>query len=94
MTKRCINPDCGNEFRQLHRGDLYALEMAAADTRFVWLCEECGRQMAVVVDAGGTVSVRGYDDHRRATPAGSRTSLRLISGCRPAWRSPGAVAAA
>jgi len=86
MVKRCVNPECPNEFRNFSIGDLYALDCGMADTKFLWLCADCAPMLAVAVDAAGAVSVR-----RRAATATSKSwtvpashafRLRLISGHR------------
>lgn len=79
MVKRCINPECRNEFRNLRSGELFALENDSVDTRFVWLCEKCTPKYAVNMDAAGAVSVGERSDAARTTSQDFRTRLRLIS---------------
>ena len=88
MVKRCINPECPNEFRQMHTGDLYALDCGMADTRFVWLCADCAPKLAVAVDASGVPSVRRRNAVSTSwtVPASQAVRLRHISGYRPAAR--------
>ena len=85
MVKRCVNPDCLNEFRHMNMGDLYALECGVADTRFVWLCGECAPKFAVAVDSDGVLSVRprAMVSQSRIVPANHSVRLRLISGPKP-----------
>lgn len=85
MVKRCINPECHNEFRQWNTGDLYALERGSDDTRFFWLCSDCAQSMAVIVDALGAVSVRRQFGVMMTTPANHNARLRLISGHGTTW---------
>ena len=86
MVKRCVNPECPNEFRQMHTGDLYALDCGMADTVFVWLCADCAPKLAVTVDATGIPSVRRKTAVSTAwtVPASHDFRLRHISGCRQA----------
>ncbi len=79
MVKRCINPECRNEFRRLHTGDLFALEADSADTQFVWLCAECAPKFALKVDAAGLLSVGLRSGIARTHSQDFRTRLRLIS---------------
>jgi len=78
MVKRCFNPECRNEFRHLHSGELYALENGLVDTRFVWLCSECSIRYAVTVDAAGGVAVGERSGIPRTTSQDFRTRLRLV----------------
>ena len=82
MVKRCVNPDCQNEFRHMNMGDLYALECGMADTRFVWLCGDCAPKLAGAVDAIGVLTVhpRAAISQSRIVPASHSVRLRLISG--------------
>jgi hypothetical protein len=98
MVKRCINPECPNEFRHLNTGDLYALESGMADTKFLWLCAECSPKMAVAIDAAGEISVRKRTlpstSGSWTVPASHVARLRLISGHRlsGAWPRVGNMA--
>lgn len=83
MVKRCVNPECRNEFRQLNTGDLYSLERASADTRFVWLCSACAGKMAISVNGAGEVSVVQLCGATIRTPASHTARLRLFGGHRP-----------
>ena len=78
MVKRCINPECRNEFRHLRSGELYALENGRVDTRFVWLCAECAMRYAVTMDAAGAVAVGERSCIPRTTSQDFRTRLRLV----------------
>lgn len=78
MVKRCINPECRNEFRHLRSGELYALENGSVDTRFVWLCDDCAPRYAVNIDAAGAISVGERSGAARTTSRDFRTRLRLI----------------
>ena len=78
MVKRCINPECRNEFRRLRSGELYALENGSLDTRFVWLCGECASRFAVNMDAAGSVCVGERSGVARTTSEDYRTRLRLV----------------
>ena len=82
MVKQCVNPECGNEFRHLNQGDLYALERGSADTRFLWLCAECANRLAIAVSESGEVSVLHLSGVMSRTPANSRARLRLVSARR------------
>jgi hypothetical protein len=82
MVKRCVNPECRNEFRHLNMGDLFALESGSADTRFVWLCADCALKFTAEIDTAGVVSVQPRCDGMRTKPHDSRTILRLISAHR------------
>ena len=83
MVKRCANPECAHEFRHLNTGDLYMLDRASADTRFVWLCAECAATMAVSINSAGEVSVGRQRGSTTRMPANRAARLRLFSGCRP-----------
>jgi len=87
MVKRCINPECLNEFRHLNTGDLYALECGMADTKFLWLCADCGLKLAVAVDPAGAISLRQRTATSALTswtvPASHAVRLRLVAGHRP-----------
>ena len=78
MVKRCINPECRNEFRHLGSGELYALENGCVDTRFVWLCGQCATRYAVNMDAAGAIAVGERAGVARTTSQDFRTRLRLI----------------
>ena len=91
MVKRCINPECRNEFRHMRSGTLYALENDHVDTRFVWLCEECAPRYDVTVDAVGAVAVGDRSGVLRHTSLDFRTRLRLVCASRgdSAWHRHG-----
>jgi len=78
MVKRCINPECRNEFRHLGSGELYALENGLVDTRFVWLCGECVTRYGVTIDAAGVIAVGERCSFARTSSQDFRTRLRLI----------------
>ena len=90
MVKRCLNPDCPNEFRHLNSGDLYALDCGTEDTKFLWLCGDCATTVAIAVDEAGTISVqkRSLKAVSRIVPASHTVRLRLIAGHAPLdpWR--------
>jgi len=88
MVKRCVNPECSNEFRHMSSGRLYALESESADTRFVWLCSVCAPKMAVGVDSSGAVSVQQPSGTIQQTPPNHIARLRFISGQHRAATSP------
>jgi len=78
MVKRCINPECQNEFRHLYSGNLFALETESADTQFVWLCADCAPNIALKIDALGLLSVGLRTGISRTTSHDFRTRLRPI----------------
>jgi hypothetical protein len=82
MTKRCINPECRNEFQHMSSGTLYALENDHLDTRFVWLCEGCAVSHALAVDAAGAVAICDRSAVVRHTSQDFRTRLRLVCASR------------
>ena len=77
MAKRCSNPGCPNEFRYFHTGDLYALDLGKADTRFLWLCADCAPKLALAVDADGAVALRQRTGNATSWTAPARHDIRL-----------------
>jgi hypothetical protein len=61
MLSKCANPACSANFRYLHEGRLFHVEIGLAApgpenvARFerFWLCEECSKSMTVVSRPGG-----------------------------------------
>lgn len=89
MVDRCVNPACGAEFKQLHGGDLYALERRAADTEFFWLCGRCAEVFDVRLDSAGRAAVGLAGARRQARSPRPEGNLRLVTrGVRSTpWRS-------
>jgi hypothetical protein len=68
MLTKCANPDCSAQFRYLHEGKLFSIELhdrnanpplpdsyfweSPRHTQYFWLCTECASKMTLKVEPG------------------------------------------
>jgi len=92
MVGRCANPQCRANFRYLHDGRIFAIDVPAARfhhsgelptvarppcVQYFWLCGECLPYMTVEYDeASGSVSIR----HRLGGPLSDAQPLAITGG--------------
>ena len=62
MLAKCTNPSCSAEFRYLHEGTLFRLDLDSAvrppegkATEYFWLCGGCSATMTLRLGEDGTV---------------------------------------
>ncbi len=61
MVSNCANPECAMEFRYLHEGELFTIELPDRTVQHYWLCGVCAAHMRVVYDASmGTAVVAKF----------------------------------
>ena len=73
MVSKCANPGCIADFRYLHEGKLFHVEVDTAiaifppathlkkparRTEFFWLCDECATKVTLTVQKGIGVTVK------------------------------------
>ena len=73
MVSKCANPGCMADFRYLHQGKLFHVEVdtevatpsfathikkPVRKTEFFWLCEECCTKVTLNVQKGTGVTVK------------------------------------
>jgi hypothetical protein len=93
MLAKCTDPSCSAEFRYLHEGNLFRLEIdptvrpsRAKPTEYFWLCSRCSLAMTLRLKEDGTVGAvllpeptRGVPDHVAVTLVDRKNGLMLRS---------------
>lgn len=66
MIAKCANPVCDADFRYLHEGKLFLLEISRNSRHegtqrreYFWLCDQCSATMKVVINQSGEVAIAG-----------------------------------
>jgi hypothetical protein len=77
MVGKCANPECNSEFRYLHEGRLFAVDIpfttAQSDepesiprprsVQYFWICRKCFPRIRIEFDrANGNVNIRPRND--------------------------------
>ena len=91
MLAKCTNPSCSAEFRYLHEGTLFRLDLDSAvrppegkATEYFWLCGGCSATLTLRLGEDGTViavplphSVDGDSEEKAFVVADRKNGLML-----------------
>ena len=91
MLAKCTNPSCSAEFRYLHEGTLFRLDLDSAvrppegkATEYFWLCGGCSATLTLRLGEDGTVIAvpfphfAGRDSEEKAFVVGDRKNGLLL----------------